>query len=225
MSAIQSTTPPAVEYRTIARYPGYRFGSDGSIWSCIRVGRYPALTDTWRRLRPRPQSSGHLHIWLGRENQCYVHRLILEAFVGPCPPGLEACHGPDPDPSNNRLDNLRWDTRQENQKDRFRHGEKPPFGEDSPSAVLTKEDVLEIVRLRQAGSPILGLAEMFNVHDRTIQAIMYGRSWNSVTGFPKYKPKGHKPGRPRKDRGMGEVSRVAPSDNVSVGKLTQTLLW
>jgi hypothetical protein len=40
----------------------------------------------------------------------YVQRLVLEAFVGPCPPGQESRHFPDRDPSNNRLDNLRWDS-------------------------------------------------------------------------------------------------------------------
>lgn len=51
-----------------------------------------------------------------------VHRLVLLAFVGPPPPGTEACHSPDPDPLNNRLENLRWDTSSENMRDRVRHG-------------------------------------------------------------------------------------------------------
>jgi len=50
-----------------------------------------------------------------------VHRLVLEAFAGPCPDGMEACHG-DGDPTNNRRLNLRWDTRSSNQLDTVRHG-------------------------------------------------------------------------------------------------------
>ena len=50
-----------------------------------------------------------------------VHRLVLEAFVGPCPPGHQACHWDD-NPANNRLDNLRWATRHENMLDRSRNG-------------------------------------------------------------------------------------------------------
>ena len=49
---------------------------------------------------------------------------VLEAFVGPCPPGLEACHGNDV-ADDNRLENLRWDTRTENQLDRVRNGIHP----------------------------------------------------------------------------------------------------
>jgi hypothetical protein len=57
----------------------------------------------------------------GRARQILVHRVILEAFRGPCPEGMEACHFPDPDPANNRIENLRWDTRAENYQDSLRH--------------------------------------------------------------------------------------------------------
>jgi hypothetical protein len=50
-----------------------------------------------------------------------VHRLVLEAFVGPCPEGMVGCHN-DGDPLNNRLDNLRWDTPSNNERDKWVHG-------------------------------------------------------------------------------------------------------
>jgi hypothetical protein len=49
----------------------------------------------------------------------YVHSLVLEAFVGPRPEGMDACHGNDV-PWDNRLVNLRWDTRFANFVDRVR---------------------------------------------------------------------------------------------------------
>ena len=51
-----------------------------------------------------------------------IHRLVLEAFIGPCPEGMECCHFPDRDPSNNRLENLRWDTHKANVADSIKHG-------------------------------------------------------------------------------------------------------
>jgi hypothetical protein len=42
-----------------------------------------------------------------------VHRAVLEAFVGSCPPRHEASHL-DNDPFNNRLENLAWETAKEN---------------------------------------------------------------------------------------------------------------
>lgn len=50
-----------------------------------------------------------------------VHHLVLEAFVGPCPAGLEGCHNNGVS-DDNRLINLRWDTRSANQLDAVRHG-------------------------------------------------------------------------------------------------------
>lgn len=51
-----------------------------------------------------------------------VHRLVLEAFVGPCPPGMLCRHFPDRSTKNNRLDNLSWGTPKQNTRDRVVHG-------------------------------------------------------------------------------------------------------
>lgn len=50
-----------------------------------------------------------------------VHRVMLEAFVGPCPSGMVACHANDV-PTDNRLENLRWDTYSANRNDSVRNG-------------------------------------------------------------------------------------------------------
>jgi HNH endonuclease len=66
-------------------------------------------------MKPGANNSGHLFLYLGRGNKRYVHRLVLETFIGPCPPGMECLHS-DNDPSNNKLDNLKWGTRSDNVK-------------------------------------------------------------------------------------------------------------
>lgn len=78
-------------------------------------------------LKPAPDHSGHLHLRLSRDARsqgAYVHALVLAAFIGTRPIGQEACHN-DGNPQNNRLDNLRWDSRSENARDRVRHGTHP----------------------------------------------------------------------------------------------------
>jgi hypothetical protein len=50
-----------------------------------------------------------------------VHSIVAEAFLGPCPPGLEVRHL-DGDSRNARADNLEYGTRGENMLDRVRHG-------------------------------------------------------------------------------------------------------
>jgi hypothetical protein len=57
----------------------------------------------------------------GIHHYSYVHTLVLEAHVGPCPSGLECCHWDD-DPTNNHVSNLRWDTRTANRQDALRNG-------------------------------------------------------------------------------------------------------
>lgn len=78
-----------------------------------------------RVLKATPSKKGYLRVTLHRDGErkdYWVHRLVLLAFVGPCPAGMEACHAPDPDPANNRLVNLRWDTSGGNKLDSVAHG-------------------------------------------------------------------------------------------------------
>ena len=72
-------------------------------------------------LRPGRMPAGHMSVSLGRNNSQCVHKLVLLAFVGPAPDGHECLHG-NGDPSDNRLENLRWGTRGDNIRDAIRHG-------------------------------------------------------------------------------------------------------
>jgi hypothetical protein len=75
-------------------------------------------------LRPGRNRSRRLTVALcrdGRTDTRHIHRLVATAFLGPRPPGLEVCHG-DGDACNNRLSNLRYDTKSSNQLDSVRHG-------------------------------------------------------------------------------------------------------
>ncbi len=51
----------------------------------------------------------------------YVHDLVLSAFVGPKPAGMESCHGKRGH-KDNRLSNLYYGTPSRNQRDRRRDG-------------------------------------------------------------------------------------------------------
>jgi hypothetical protein len=72
-----------------------------------------------RVLKPGRQGKcGHVSVSIGKGNTRLVHQLVMEAFVGPCPEGLEVRHlngrGAD-----NRLENLLYGTRSENNIDVF----------------------------------------------------------------------------------------------------------
>src|SRR5580704_3863138 len=57
----------------------------------------------------------------GKRRHRRVHQLVMLAFVGPYPPGMETRHL-DGDRANNALSNLKYGTPSENSQDRLRHG-------------------------------------------------------------------------------------------------------
>ena len=57
----------------------------------------------------------------GSKTRRQIHHLVMEAFVGPRPEGME-CRHLDGDGSNNKLDNLVWGTRSSNHEDKVKHG-------------------------------------------------------------------------------------------------------
>lgn len=98
-------------------------GHDG-LYQVSNTGKVKSLR-SGKILKAYSVECGHQRINLGRrERGLWVHRLVLEAFVGSCPPGMECCHN-NGDPSDNRLDNLRWDTKKSNRQDRNKHGKDP----------------------------------------------------------------------------------------------------
>jgi len=67
-----------------------------------------------------PFDNGYLYVDLtrnGKKKTYRVHRLILETFRGPCPPGMQGCHNHPPKTDNN-IKNLRWDTPRNNYMDK-----------------------------------------------------------------------------------------------------------
>lgn len=172
-----------VEYRTIERFPGYRFGSDGSVWSCwIGNGKHRRRGEAWFRFSPFKLPFGYLQVWLANEEgrkKYSVHRLILEAFCGPCPMGHVACHFPDKNPENNRIDNLRWDTTKGNYNDRRVH-QTDFIGERHPRAKLNTVSIQQIRESRAAGVPRILVAAKFGLNKHTVTAITKRRAWKHV---------------------------------------------
>jgi hypothetical protein len=118
-----------------------------------------------------------------------VHRLVLLAFVGPCPSGLIATHL-DGTRTNNRLSNLAWRTPKDNSQDAVRHGTMP-HGEICPGHRLTESQVDEILRRHAAGEYQKDLAREFGVSSITVMDIVAGTTWkhlnHPLSGGPNYR--------------------------------------
>ncbi len=146
-----------IEYRELdfLGFPGYRAGDNGSVWSRLESKRLPngrfdnvsQQGKKWRKLKPELVNR-YLRVVLSHNKKTCkktIHRLILEVFVGPCPLGMQACHN-NGNPTDNKLNNLRWDTPKNNHKDRIKHGTSSR-GVQNGRAKLTEKQVIEIRRL------------------------------------------------------------------------------
>lgn len=174
-----ATSHSNVRYVPIKGFPGYCIGDDGSIWS-TRQSR----GNEWRKLKPRRQPNNYLSIVLCRPPVMTVrliHQLVLEHFVSPRPEGMDACHN-DGSRTNNRLENLRWDTRKGNFADKIKHGTHNK-GENHQQAKLTEKQVVVIWQRLKTGKKGIGvtLAKEYNVGTKTISDIKLKRTWSHVT--------------------------------------------
>lgn len=103
-------------WKPIPGYPDYEVSDWGRVRSYKGLGRP-------RILKPFINKEGYTIFSLsspGQPKSIGLHRLLMMAFVGPCPEGQEVCHN-DGNPANNRLDNLRYDTHAENKRDAVLH--------------------------------------------------------------------------------------------------------
>ena len=172
-------------FRPIEGFPGYRVNREGVVQSRRGRGSRNRTTENWAALKPIPRRRGYLTVNLsdgGRKVARYVHRLVLEAFVGPCPRGSVGCHG-DGNPANNRLGNLRWDTPTANEADKLRHGTRR-VGSANGGSKLHEEEVLEIRRRSSEGEPMRQLASEFVISWQNVQAIVARRSWRHLPELP-----------------------------------------
>lgn len=121
-------TQPEVWRPVVGWEDSYEVSDRGRIRSLDRYrrkGPRPRVLVRGRVMKPKARKNGYYEIALSSPGAGYryrlIHRLVLEAFIGPCPRGWEGCHN-DGDPAHNHLTNLRWDTFSNNKLDMVRHG-------------------------------------------------------------------------------------------------------
>lgn len=89
---------------------------------------------------------------------------------------MEACHN-NGNGLDNRLENLRWDTREGNERDKDRHGRRLR-GEKHPFASLSAEDAAAIRREYSGGGVTQAeLGAKYGVTQTTVSKIVRGATW------------------------------------------------
>lgn len=172
----------------VVGYEGsYEVSDAGRVRSLDRIERHtkriPRHVTVVRRLkgrllRPGMKGDGHVTVCLGRKSgSLQVHFLVLTAFVGPCPDGMECLHG-NGIPDDNRLTNLSWGTRTQNLLDAVEHGDKL-VGERQWNSKLKNSDIPTIRSLLGSVS-YSELGRRYGVNEATIRQIKDGKAWKHI---------------------------------------------
>ena len=159
-------------WKPVVGYEGYYDVSDRG-----RVRN--SKTGYVRSLYKRPKLYVSVNIGGGRPRKTnQVHRLVAEAFHGPCPKGMECAHQ-NGDSHDNRAENLRWTTPLENARQRDEHGTQLR-GEQLPQTKLTAKKVLEIRKRRESGETFKKIARDYGLRPETVFYAVKGTSWNHL---------------------------------------------
>lgn len=107
-----------------------------------------------------------------------IHRLVAQTFLNK-PIDKDYVNHIDGNKLNNRVDNLEWVTRSENEKHAYIHGLiTPTRGELSGASKLTWEQVKIIRQMyNKQHYSTRQLAKIFNVGKSTIQSITSNHTW------------------------------------------------
>ena len=132
-------------------------------------------------IKPYTNKRGYCQVSIMKGGKRYytrVHRLVLEAFIGSCPDKMEACHN-NGVRNDNRLINLRWDTRKNNHADKKSHGTWQG-GENNGSSRLKESDVNEIRRLQSLNTSPKEISHKFNITEATVSHILLRKTWKHL---------------------------------------------
>ena len=177
-------TPEKMEiWKPVIGYEGfYEASNQGRVRSVVRTvafGRKGGERNVGGViLKPVFGSRGYPVVNLtkpGSRRQLFLHKVILEAFTGGRPEGMECCHN-NGDTSDARLENLRWDTRSGNHKDKRKHGTWQ-VGERANNVKLTNEIVLAI---RRRGLTASQARREYGLSKTNASRIVKGVTWRHL---------------------------------------------
>ena len=129
--------------------------------------------------KPSSTPAGYQVIVLTYKNKkskgVYVHREVMAAFKGECPGGLNVSHI-NGNNTDNRLENLCYETHLENIRRKKIHGTQT-HGESHGTARLTEKEVSEIRNKREAGMKLLEIANLYGISFQHVSRICKRENW------------------------------------------------
>lgn len=167
------------EWRDVVGFENYQVSNMGRIYS--------KFTNKYRK--PVLHKSGYYHIALqakdGAKRFKMIHCLVMAAFVGPVPDGMEVDHV-NCDKADNRLINLEYVTPNENIRRAIKNGRIGRIGIDNPRATLTEDEVRQIrlllhkVKIGESNMQHKDIAALFGIKKNTVGNISSGGAWSHI---------------------------------------------
>jgi hypothetical protein len=165
--------------KPIPSAPGYYADELGDIW---RNGTRRKAMDNGKGYKRIKLSIGN------KQRDAYIHRLVCEAYHGPCPPGF-ACRHLDGIRDHNSPYNLMWSDKATNEADKVVHG-TIARGSKIGTSRLTEAIVMDARRRAAAGERGDLIAASYGVPAHTMRDAIAGRKWKHLPGAVKNMDKG-----------------------------------
>lgn len=163
------------EIREVSGFYGY---------FCDRLGNvFSNKAGELRPMKPRVGSRGYLIIGLsvskGRCKHVLVHRIIASTWIGSPAVKMEVNHK-NGIKTDNRLENLEWASRIDNERHARRVLGKKLYGSYHPCSKISEDQALEIRRLRSEGWTHKRLSERYGIGMSQINRIVRRIKWSHV---------------------------------------------
>lgn len=159
-------------------YEGIYKVSNTGIIKSDRYGKF-------KTMMPTTNSTGYMAVGLIDKNnirkKCLIHRIVALAFI-PNPENKKTVNHINGIKSDNRVENLEWNTHQENVIHSYKSGLKiPTRGVQFVSRCkLNEGKVVEIRKLKSDGFTYKKIALQFDVAEQTVMDVVKRRRWAHV---------------------------------------------